>query len=208
MLHHAAVTVTLTILGVFVALPGMALSSYPSYHYTTTDETIEKVDTMLQEIENGAHDKKLHRMDKSYEQMRKAYEQYSRYKKALDRLNSNSVKKQQKQKAESVGTYYTHSTKNTKSEQEVRCEESRKKFCAAAADFKKELAPLMETMQISEYTWRHTWGIDCFCKGSKVDDGKEPLFNTEQKTFKEAFVDCLERYSERTKTKKAKADFL
>lgn len=193
---------TAAVFAVVAAAPAAA-------YYPSTDSTIEKVETMLNEINHGTHDKKLQKPDKAYEQLRKAHEQCCQYKKALDRLNGNSVKKQQEKKEkEKWGSHYYSSSKSTKSDTASRYELSCRKFEEASKAFYAEIGPLMETLQVSENTWKYTWGIKNFCKYGTKDTGDKYLFKVEKKTFKEALIDCLEGHLEQLQNRKDKSDYL
>lgn len=206
----------------FVALmPTSALDEpdiryHPRYYtsYSSSQETIEKLEILLEELEMGEHDAAIKTAEKAYTAVRKAEHQCASYHKAMERVNNSSVEGQKKKKSgnehssSSSSSYYSSSSyKKEKKEPEKRYEECLKKFRKQAADFRKAIAPVMVQLHVSETTWLGTWGIEYFCSYGTF--GKyTTLFNSEDNTLKEALISCVKRHLETTKSKQRKSSFL
>lgn len=206
----------LTVTGIALLMPMYALSEpyvryRPGYSttYASTEETIEKLEILLEELEQGEHDAVIKTAEKSYSVVRKTEHQCANYHKALSRIKSSSVEGQKKKRSAREYTSYSSSSyyKTDKSEQEKRYEESLRKFREQSADFSKSLAPVMVQLQVSEGTWKGTWGIEYFCSYGSFGE-QSTMFRCDEKTLKEALISCVKVHLEAAKTKRGKSNFL
>lgn len=100
----------LTVTGIALLMPMYALSEpyvryRPGYSttYASTEETIEKLEILLEELEQGEHDAVIKTAEKSYSVVRKTEHQCANYHKALSRIKSSSVEgKKRKSLPESI----------------------------------------------------------------------------------------------------------
>lgn len=174
---------------VVVFLAALSPLAAQTYYVSESDRRAEKLELLLDELENGTYDADIHAVERAYQKLRKIDKQCSNYQKAIQRLNNNISSEQRKR-------YY----------------EASRQFSEAAKNFRTELAPLMTRMKVSENTWLYTWGISNFCVYGTDGQYADSLFKTEKKTLKEALQDCIFAHLNKVKTTQKKSaaerDFL
>lgn len=164
-------------------------SAAQSPYYSRNERTAEKLEILLDELDDGIYDADIRATERAYQKLRQTNKQCRNYHKAIQKLNNK-----------------------LSSEQQKRYNEASRLFSDAAKDFLSELAPLMTRMKVSEYTWKYTWGINNFCQNGSDGKHADSLFKAEQKTLKEALQDCVAAHLDKIKAAQNKSateqDFL